>query len=186
MASGVASYNLCTPCWGGFALSYVEKNLLPGEKILYKTRLHWVVVLGPVLLGLLFGLSGLALLIHVLWFSRSTDFFGVMVVAALGLLLAAAISFGVALLKRAATEMAVTDRRVVVKIGLLNRRTVELLLSKVESIGVEETLFGRIVGYGTVVLRGTGGTPESFSTIAHPLEFRREVQQQIERSASPR
>jgi uncharacterized membrane protein YdbT with pleckstrin-like domain len=76
---------------------------------------------------------------------------------------------------------------VVVKVGLTSRRTVELLLSKIESIGVEESLFGRMLGYGTVLLRGTGGTPESFNTIAHPLEFRREVQQQIERSeAKPR
>jgi len=167
-------------------LSYVEKNLIPGEKILYKTQLHWVVILWPVLLGLLFGLAGIALLVRALWSSRGADSSGVMIVVALILLLAAAISAGMALLKRAATEMAVTDHRVVVKIGLLSRRTIELLLSKVESIGVEETLFGRILGYGTVVLRGTGGTPESFSTIAHPLEFRREVQQQIERAASPR
>jgi uncharacterized membrane protein YdbT with pleckstrin-like domain len=167
-------------------LSYLEKNLIPGEKILYKTRLHWIVVLWPVSLGLLFGLSGLILLIHALWPGRAADYSGVMMVAALILLLAATISVAVALLKRAATEMAVTDHRVVVKIGVFSRRTIELLLAKVESIGVDETLFGRILGYGTVVLRGTGGTPESFSTIAHPLEFRRAVQQQIEQSLSPR
>ena len=75
--------------------------------------------------------------------------------------------------------MAVTDRRVLIKTGMGNRRTLDLMLSRVESIGVEETFFGRMLGYGSVVVRGTGGTPESFVMIAHPQEFRRNVQQQI-------
>ena len=76
--------------------------------------------------------------------------------------------------------MAVTNKRLVVKIGVLNRRTYEILLSKVESIHVEEGLFGRMLGYGSVVVRGTGGTPEPFYRIAHPLELRRQVHHQIE------
>ena len=85
-------------------------------------------------------------------------------------------------LRRRAAEMGVTNKRVIVKTGLLHRRTVELFLSKVESIGVDEGLIGRMFGYGTVVLRGTGGTPEPFPRVRHPLEFRRQVQQQIEAS----
>ena len=95
---------------------------------------------------------------------------------------AGGVSIGAGLLKRNATEMAVTDRRVVVKVGVAARRTFELLLSKVESIGVEETVMGRILGYGTVIVRGTGGTPEPFDRVAHPIEFRKQVQQQIEKS----
>lgn len=83
---------------------------------------------------------------------------------------------------RAATEIAVTNKRVIVKTGLLTRRTVELLLSKVESIGVDESIWGRILGYGSVVVRGTGGTPEPFHRVGHPLEFGRQVQEQIEAS----
>jgi uncharacterized membrane protein YdbT with pleckstrin-like domain len=77
--------------------------------------------------------------------------------------------------------MAVTNKRVVAKVGVAARRTVEMLLSRVESIGVEESVTGRILGYGTVIVRGTGGTPESFDKIAHPLDFRTRVQQQIEK-----
>jgi hypothetical protein len=54
-----------------------------------------------------------------------------------------------------------------------------MMLTRVESIGVEETTFGRMLGYGSVVVRGTGGTPEPFLMIAHPHEFRRAVQEQI-------
>ena len=78
--------------------------------------------------------------------------------------------------------MAVTDKRVIVKVGVASRTTFELLLSKVESIGVEESMMGRILGYGTVVVRGTGGTPEPFDRVAHPIEFRKQVQQRIEKS----
>jgi uncharacterized membrane protein YdbT with pleckstrin-like domain len=105
-----------------------------------------------------------------------------MLVGGFILLVVGAVCFGVGLLKRNATEMAVTDRRVIVKAGVASRRTFELLLSKVESIGVEETVMGRILGYGTVIVRGTGGTPEPFDIVTHPIEFRKQVQQQIEKS----
>jgi uncharacterized membrane protein YdbT with pleckstrin-like domain len=81
------------------------------------------------------------------------------------------------LAKRNATEMAVTNKRVLIKTGMASRRTLDLMLGRVESIGVEETMMGRTLGYGTVILRGTGGTPEVFVMIANPQEFRRQVQE---------
>src|SRR5260370_37259980 len=75
--------------------------------------------------------------------------------------------------------MAVTNKRVIVKSGLANRRTIELLLPRIESIGVEEPALGRLLGYGTVIVRGTGGTPEVCPQMARPLEFRQQVQRQI-------
>jgi uncharacterized membrane protein YdbT with pleckstrin-like domain len=76
--------------------------------------------------------------------------------------------------------MAVTNRRILIKTGIMSRRTIELLLSRVESIVITEPFLGRMLGYGTVIVRGTGGTPEPFTLIAHPTEFRRHVQEQIE------
>jgi uncharacterized membrane protein YdbT with pleckstrin-like domain len=89
------------------------------------------------------------------------------------------ILFSVGLIRRNATEMAVTNRRVIVKSGVAERRTIELLLSRIESVVVEESALGRLLGYGTVIVRGTGGTPEVFPKIARPLEFREQVQRQI-------
>jgi uncharacterized membrane protein YdbT with pleckstrin-like domain len=85
------------------------------------------------------------------------------------------------MVRRNATEMVVTNRPVVIKTGLTSRKTIEMLLNKVESIEVSETSFGRMLGYGTIVVIGTGGTSELFHRIAHPLEFRSQVQQQIEK-----
>jgi uncharacterized membrane protein YdbT with pleckstrin-like domain len=87
--------------------------------------------------------------------------------------------FCIGLLKRNATEMAVTNKRVIVKTGIADRRTTEILLYRIESVAVEEPPLGRVLGYGTVIVRGTGGTPEVFAKIYHPLELREQVQRQI-------
>jgi uncharacterized membrane protein YdbT with pleckstrin-like domain len=74
------------------------------------------------------------------------------------------------------SEFAVTNKRVLVKVGLVRRHSLELLLQKVEGIGVDQGILGRILGYGTITVSGTGGTREAFRMIANPLEFRRQVQ----------
>jgi len=56
-----------------------------------------------------------------------------------------------------------------------------MMLSKIESVRVEQGVLGRMLDFGTIVLHGTGGTPDPFPRIAHPLEFRRQVQQQIDK-----
>jgi uncharacterized membrane protein YdbT with pleckstrin-like domain len=168
-------------------LSYVEKNLVAGEKLLYQTRHHWIVLLGPLLASLLLGVPGLGLLVESIANKAgssqgSADIgAGGMAIVALILLLAAAGTLAYGIAKRSATEMAVTTKRVLIKTGLASRRTLDLMLSRVESIGVEETVAGRMLGYGTVIVRGTGGTPEAFVLIAHPQEFRRAVQEQTGR-----
>lgn len=77
------------------------------------------------------------------------------------------------------SEFAVTDRRVVIKVGWIQRRTLETMLNKVEGIGVDQSIMGRMLGYGTITVTGTGGTKEPFTNIANPLEFRRQVQAQV-------
>ena len=164
-------------------MSYVEKHLIEGETIIYETRLHWVVLIVPVLVGLLFGLTGVAMFVLS---GRTTSGQAVahqsLLIAGAAFLVIALIFIARGVLVRNATEMTVTNKRVFVKVGLAARRTIELLLSRVESIGVEESVMGRMLGYGRVIVHGTGGTPETFNMIAHPLEFRTQVQQQIEQS----
>jgi uncharacterized membrane protein YdbT with pleckstrin-like domain len=168
-------------------LSYVEKNLVPGETLLYQTRHHWIVLLGPALISLVLDLAGIGLIVAA-FASKGGKKAGAgssdaglkaMIIGAILLMLigAAILLYGMA--KRNATEMAVTSRRVLIKRGIGSRRTLDLMLGRVESIGVEETMLGRTLGYGTVILRGTGGTPEEFVQIAHPQEFRQQVQEHI-------
>lgn len=162
-------------------MNYVERNLIPGEQVFYKTGLHWIVLFAPVFLACIFGLPALFMLLgSVTLIGDKSASAGGMAIGGFLLLAVACLLVLVGYLTRTATEMAVTNKRILIKTGLLSRRTVELLLSKVESIGVEEGVLGRMLGYGSVVVRGTGGTPEPFKNIAHPLEFRRQVQQQVE------
>jgi uncharacterized membrane protein YdbT with pleckstrin-like domain len=81
------------------------------------------------------------------------------------------------ILRRWSDEFVVTNKRIVVKTGIISRYTFEMNLNKVETINVDQSIFGRIFGYGTIIIIGTGGTRETFSTIAKPLEFRRNFQE---------
>jgi uncharacterized membrane protein YdbT with pleckstrin-like domain len=174
---------------GEFQLSYVENNLVVGETLRYQTRHHWIVLLGPLLVSLLLGVLGLGLLVESIASkagrrqgSAGTGFgAGGMAIIGLILLVAAIGTFAYGIAKRNATEMAVTNKRVLIKTGMASRRTLDVMLSSVESIGVEETSVGRLLSYGTVVVHGTGGTPEAFVMIDHPQEFRRAVQEQTGR-----
>ena len=168
-------------------MSYVRKSLVPGETLMYDTRHHWIVLLGPLLLFVVLAAVGLACFAEVVAARQGRGFlldaplneihaFEAAGVVSIVIALAALI-WGFT--KRNATEMAVTNKRVLIKTGLGSRRTLDLMLSRVESIGVEETFLGRMLGYGSVTVRGTGGTPESFVMISHPQEFRRSVQAQI-------
>jgi uncharacterized membrane protein YdbT with pleckstrin-like domain len=171
----------------GLTMSYAEKSLVPGETLLYQTRHHWMVLLGPLLISVVLAGLGVGCLAELVAAKEGkgmlvgvseTGVHATQIAGALLIVVAIAIlAFGLA--KRNATEMAVTNRRVLIKTGMGNRRTLDLMLSRVESIAVEETFWGRMMGYGSVVVRGTGGTPESFVMISHPQEFRRNVQGQI-------
>ena len=170
-------------------MGYVDRNLVPGETLLYRTRHHWLVLMGPFFGGLLLLVPGIALMVEAIATRDSAGLVvgsatispKVMVVSGVVLVAAAIIVFSYGVAKRNATEMAVTNRRVVIKTGLASRKTIEMLLNKVESIEVSETAVGRTLGYGTVVMIGTGGTSEPFHKVAHPLDFRSQVQQQIEK-----
>jgi uncharacterized membrane protein YdbT with pleckstrin-like domain len=164
-------------------MSYIESNLVPGETVMYQTRLHWIVMLRHFVMGcLLVALAGALFLYYVVYQTGvESNTMHAMEVGAVVLLVCGLAAILTGMIRRNATEMAVTNRRVVIKTGLGNRKTVEMLLNKVESIEVSETAIGRMLGYGTIVVIGTGGTSEPFHKVANPLEFRSQVQQQIEK-----
>jgi uncharacterized membrane protein YdbT with pleckstrin-like domain len=141
-------------------MGFVERNLLPNEQVTYRASLHWIIYLLPVIV-LLAGVA-LALVIG--------GIAGV-VVGAIGLLLMIP-----PWIKSSSSEFAITNKRVVIKVGLIRRHSLELLLQKVEGIGVDQGIIGRILGYGTITVSGVGGTKEAFQRISNPLEFRRQVQ----------
>jgi hypothetical protein len=150
-------------------VSYVARHLLPDERVLYTTRLHWILFLRPALV-LLAGLALAGLLARVPDAAWLGWLGGPVALAGLGWLL-------VALVEQRTSEFAVTSSRLIFKVGLVARYTTELLLGKVESIGVTQTLAGRLLNYGDITVTGTGGAREVFRRVGDPIRFRNHVQQ---------
>ena len=146
-------------------MSYVDSNLIAGERVVYRTRLHWKLFVAPVLFALVVSIP----LVWVEAYGTWTAFAWIpLAVAALWLV--------AVLIKRQSSEFVVTDKRVLMKVGVFTTRSIELLLSKVEAIAVHQTLTGRMLDYGDIILTGSGGTKEPFATIQSPLAFRNAVQ----------
>jgi uncharacterized membrane protein YdbT with pleckstrin-like domain len=74
-------------------------------------------------------------------------------------------------------EFAITNKRVIIKTGLISRKTFEMNHSKIESVNVEQGVLGRLLGYGTIRVVGSGGTKEAFPKIQNPLVFRKRFQE---------
>jgi len=74
-------------------------------------------------------------------------------------------------------EFAITNKRVIIKTGLIARHTLELNLTKIESVNINQNIWGRILGYGSIQLIGTGGTKETFVNIKSPIKFRKKFQE---------
>ncbi|MGZ5156177.1 MAG: PH domain-containing protein [Caldimonas sp.] len=146
-------------------MSYIDRNLIAGERVIYRTRLHWLVFVTPVLFTAIVLLPGAWFLANSSWQSL----FWVPLVLAFLVLLPA-------IVKRQSSDFVVTNKRVMMKAGVFTTRSVELLLNKIEAIAVNQSLSGRLFGYGDIVVTGSGGTREAFSHIRAPLEFRRAVQ----------
>jgi uncharacterized membrane protein YdbT with pleckstrin-like domain len=141
-------------------MGYVDSNLLPNEHVTYRARLHRIIYLLPACVIIV---AIIAAVLGGVWLALCLGVIGLL------LLLPPWI-------RSISSEFAVTNKRVLVKVGLVRRHSLELLLQKVEGIGVDQGILGRILGYGTITVSGTGGTREAFPMIAHPLEFRRQVQ----------
>jgi uncharacterized membrane protein YdbT with pleckstrin-like domain len=78
---------------------------------------------------------------------------------------------------RWSSEFVITNRRIIIKTGFIARNTFEMNLSKIESVNVDQSFMGRILGYGSMTIIGTGGTREAFRNIRKPLEFRKAFQE---------
>jgi uncharacterized membrane protein YdbT with pleckstrin-like domain len=94
----------------------------------------------------------------------------------LGLIIVGVFIFIVAAVRMLTTDFAVTNRRVVLKRGWLNRRTQELAVESVEGVSLDQSLIARVLGYGRVIVTGTGEATIVFPPMAHPVEFRRAIE----------
>ena len=135
-------------------MKYIDRVLAQNESILHRGKIHWIVYAPSVwiaLVGLLF--VGMALQPQSLYNDDTKAVFGIM---ALLFFILALFAWLAAWVKRLTTEIAVTNRRVILKRGLVWRSTMELNAGKIESVQVYQSITGRILNFGTVSARGTG------------------------------
>jgi len=153
---------------GGIArLEYiVDFPLEPGEQVLYRTQLHWITVA-----------PALAVLVVAGLFTIATALPAAVVLFPVGLVLfIVGFALGVwRYISYATSEVAITDQRLLAKVGVFRPRSIDVSLGKVESLTVEQGWLGRLLDYGSVVVTSTGGRRDVFRDIESPAEFMRQV-----------
>jgi uncharacterized membrane protein YdbT with pleckstrin-like domain len=149
-------------------MRYVRRVLQPGETIIYATRLHKIIFCRAILLII----TAIILVAAARYAVDKQNLSLALDIAAAIFALLALSSALRAFIWRATTELAITDQRVIYKTGLLARHTLEMNRTKVESVTVDQTIFGRMFGYGTVTVRGVGSAFEPIRHIGEPLAFR--------------
>lgn len=151
-------------------MAYYTKVLQPDETVKVVGKLHWSIY-GRALITLAVAAALLLFsdrLPNPDWAYYARLAGGIVGVFGIAALLGAWI-------RRTATEIVVTDRRVIYKRGLLSRHTVEMNVSKIETVDVEQGLSGRIWNYGTLLIRGTGSGFEPLIGIGAPLRIRNAI-----------
>jgi len=146
-------------------MTYVEQTLVPGEVIQLECRISLRQYLPR------FAVAALAIIFAVIILPGSPlprpDLIGVVVAAWV------LSTVGSALVAYRFTEIAITNRRVVAKVGVISRQTIEIELPKIEAVRVEQGILGRILGYGSLVISGTGGSREVLPAVDDPIQKRK-------------
>ncbi len=165
--------------------SYVDSVLAEGERIVYRASIsHWKFFSSYFIGGLILLSVPGAYIATENHAGASLAMLAIPLVIGVAIILSAAI-------RRQTTELVLTDRRIIMKRGLVSRDTVEINLNKVESLHVNQSLMGRILDYGDVTVVGTGASLEPLRGISRPLELRKQLgasrpeAQSITRAAFP-
>lgn len=146
-------------------MSYIQNNLQAGEEIKYKADIHWYIFMYPAVLILLGA-----------FFSSVPK--GFLYYIGLILLLLGVIQLVKRALFKMGAEYIVTNKKVVLKSGILSRDALELTLNKCEGLRITQSALGRIFGFGAIVVT-TGGATNTFKFIADPVRFRNEINAQL-------
>jgi hypothetical protein len=151
-------------------MSYIRQSLGDGETIITRAHFH-PLYFAAAWLALLFPLA--LLLAALAQAQEQPDPYSV----AAGLLFVLGlIVFFKMMIRQWSTEIGVTSHRFVEKYGLLSMRTNEIALPNIEGVRVHQSILGRLFGYGTVKIEGTGVDSVTTPAIADPVGFVRAIQ----------
>ena len=143
--------------------SFVNNSLISGEEVVEEAKIGWLSQIGTFIVAAIFIVLGVSLPLPILF-------------------VGGAFAILMAIINIMTTELAVTNKKVIGKSGLIKRNALDMQLTKCESVIVDQGILGRILNYGTVVVRGTGGTPSRFPYIDKPLDFRKRILEEMDKA----
>jgi uncharacterized membrane protein YdbT with pleckstrin-like domain len=149
-------------------MSYIDKNLIANEKIIFRTRKHFIIFLGPIvwaILAIVCLLSGQPIIMKI----------------AIAPGIAALVTGINQLLLYYSSDFVITDRRLFMKEGIFFRHSNETRLTTVANVNIQQNLLGQILNYGTVTINSFGGERDPFSMISRPIEFRKQLETQVDK-----
>ena len=144
-------------------IAYVKKNLMPNESLIFQGKPHWAMffpawfIVGVIGLFMNFSFVPWIFLFIIILLSEITIF-----------------------IRYISSEYAITNQRVVMKVGLIQRQSFEIFLSKIEGSYVDQSIFGRMFNFGTIVINGIGGGKNVFDYVPDPLKFRNLIQGEVD------
>lgn len=149
-------------------MGYLDKNLIPGEEIKFRTKKNVVIFLMPMLWTI----------ITVCFYLNSNP-----IVVKIGFIpaLATVVVWANSFLDYITSEFAVTNKRVFMKEGFFSRHINETQLRTISNVTIDQSLIGRLLNYGTVWINTFGGDNDPFKEIAFPNEFQQQVQIQLDK-----
>ncbi len=111
-------------------MHYIDDNLVEGESVIFQTTLHWITACLPLIGSLFFWLCA--------WLEIGLN----EGYPALGYFLMGGLIASAPFIAISTSEFGIATQRVMIKVGLLQTHTLEIFLSKVESISVDQTIVG--------------------------------------------
>jgi uncharacterized membrane protein YdbT with pleckstrin-like domain len=165
-------------------MTYVEKVLAPDERVVYAASLHWIIYLQ----GLVFTIAGGLLAFYapnINHYIFGANLSGHSLVKPIGFIALIIVLCGIfmllgAYIRQRSTELVITDMRVIAKYGFISRATFELMLSRVTGVNFDQTVLGRIMGFGTIVVHGAGGDISPVDLVADPQTFQNQLMAALE------
>jgi len=164
-------------------MSYLQKMLLPDERVVHIATLHWIIFVPGMSLTAIGGLGGLY------GYELVAHFMGPAIAPLLGRILSGvAFIFALAglglligaIVRQSSTELAITNKRLIAKYGFISRSSFEILINRVTGVNFDQTVMGRILGYGTILVHGAGGDISPFDVVTNPQLFQRALMDVLE------
>lgn len=149
-------------------MTALDANLLPDEKIIFRTKKHYIIFLTPAMLTLM----------TLIFLMNSNPF---VVKAAILPGVSSLVAWAHEALDYMTSEFAITNKRIMMREGFFFRHTNDARLTTITNIGCVQSLVGQALNYGTVVLNTFGGMNDAFPEIPSPREFQMKVQAELDK-----